>query len=376
MVRQGRHPAQNLRQAPPRDGAVHAVIVRRDAPHRRERRLAPRPEGQPLVLAGRDPRRHCPVCRSDLGHLLDQIVTFRIGPIEFDDQQGLNIERIARMDKGLCRMDGGAVHHLHPRRNDPRRDHIGHALTGALNRLKAKQEGARCLRLGQDAHRHLGDHAQQPLRADDNTQKIKARRVQMLATQTHHLPVHHHHLDAEHIVGGQAIFEAMDPAGILRHIAADRTGDLAGRVGRIVEAAILDRAGDGQIGHPRLHHRHAAVIVNIQHLIELGQAQQDPVFQRQGPARQRGPRPARHHLDPRRVTPAQDRRHLRRRFGQDHDQRHLAIGRQPIGLIGPQRGRIRDHPLTRHNPPQGRHNLPPPRQNRPIGHRHLHKQFP
>ena len=44
------HPRQHQRQLAARNGAVHAIVVRRDAPHRRKRRLAPGPERQPLLF--------------------------------------------------------------------------------------------------------------------------------------------------------------------------------------------------------------------------------------------------------------------------------------------------------------------------------------
>ena len=54
LLRQLAHAGQHLRQFLARDGAVHAVIVGRDAADRRERRLAAGPEGQPLRLRRRD----------------------------------------------------------------------------------------------------------------------------------------------------------------------------------------------------------------------------------------------------------------------------------------------------------------------------------
>src|SRR3546814_3253830 len=52
------HALQHQRQARARDGAVHAVVVRRDAADRREGRLAPGPERQSLRLALADPAGH------------------------------------------------------------------------------------------------------------------------------------------------------------------------------------------------------------------------------------------------------------------------------------------------------------------------------
>ena len=47
----------------------------------------------------------------------------------------------------------------------------------------------------------------------------------MLAAEPQHL--HGDHLDAEQVIGGQPVFEAMHSAGILSNVTADRTGDLA-----------------------------------------------------------------------------------------------------------------------------------------------------
>src|SRR3546814_2332928 len=65
-------------------------------------------------------------------------------------------------------------------------------------------------------------------------------------------------------------------------------GDLAGGIGRVVEALRLDRPGDGEVGHPRLHHGAAVVEVDLQHAVEFAEAEDDAVGQRQRPTGQRG----------------------------------------------------------------------------------------
>ena len=65
----------------------------------------------------------------------------------------------------------------------------------------------------------------------------------MLAAQADDLAVHQHQLDAQHVVGGQAVFQAMHAAGIFRHIAADGAGDLAGGIRRVIEARRLPPPG-------------------------------------------------------------------------------------------------------------------------------------
>ena len=164
-------------------------------------------------------------------------------------------------------------------------------------RRKADQHGARGLGLLQDAHRHFGDDAEQPLRAGDDADQVVAAGVEMLAAEPEHLAGHQHHFEAEDVVGGHAVFQAMHAAGILRDVAADGAGDLRRGVGRVVEGLVLDRLADGEIGDARLDHGDAVGEVDLADAVELAHAEQHAVDQRQRPAGQRGARPARHHPD-------------------------------------------------------------------------------
>jgi hypothetical protein len=77
----------------------------------------------------------------------DQMVDLDAGTIELDDQQRLDIERIAGMDEIFGRVDRRAVHHLHAAGNDAGADDVGDALAALLAGRKADQQGARRLRL-------------------------------------------------------------------------------------------------------------------------------------------------------------------------------------------------------------------------------------
>ena len=57
LRRQVADPRQHLGQAAARDRAVHAVIIGRNPPDRRKRRLAAGPEGDPLGFVAADPDR-------------------------------------------------------------------------------------------------------------------------------------------------------------------------------------------------------------------------------------------------------------------------------------------------------------------------------
>ena len=119
----------------------------------------------------------------------------------------------------------------------------------------------------------------------------------------------------------------MHPAGILGDIPADRAGDLARRVGRIVEAQILHRVGDAEIGHARLSDHAAVGHVDVENLVELAHAKKDAVGKRQGAARERRSGAARDDLDFVGGAIAQDLDDLRRRLRKHGDHGRLPIGR-------------------------------------------------
>ena len=171
----------------------------------------------------------------------------------------------------------------------------------------------------------------------------------MLAPEPHDLAADQHHLDAEDVVGGQPVFEAVHAAGVLGDVAADRAGDLRGRVGRIVETLVLDRLGDGEVGDARLHHGAAVVIVHLEDAVELAHGEQDAVLQRQRAARQRGTAAARHDLDVHGASQRHDLRHLGHRFRQHHHHRHLPVHGDGIALVGPHLARVGEHVAGPHD---------------------------
>src|SRR3546814_3979216 len=75
--------------------------------------------------------------------LVDKVVAFGGDAVQFDDEQRLDVERIADVDERFGGMDRGSIHHLHARRYDPRRDDVGNAIARALHARKSDQQGAR-----------------------------------------------------------------------------------------------------------------------------------------------------------------------------------------------------------------------------------------
>src|SRR6266446_4372571 len=128
-------------------------------------RMRPRTSGR---------RRRGMVPLGDRANPLDEMVDLDLGSVELDDEQGLDIERIAHLDEGLGGGDRRLVHHLHAARDDAGGDDRGDAVAGLLVAGESEQQGPRRLRPPQDAHGDLGDDAEQPLRAGHQAEQVVA----------------------------------------------------------------------------------------------------------------------------------------------------------------------------------------------------------
>ena len=287
---------QHLGQALARDGAVHAVVVGRDAADRRERRPCARPRS-----AAARPR--TPETRSSVAPLPSS--TARIaaissatsvgGAVGFAQQDRLGIQVVAGLDEGLDRGGGRLVHHLEAGRDDAGGDDGGHRIAGLLHVVEAGHDHLCHLGLGRELDRDLGDDGEQALGAGHQRQQVVARRIEGVVAELDHLAGHGHAAHAQHVVHGQAVLEAMHAARVLGDIAADGAGDLRAGVGRIVEAVGRGRLGDGEVAHAGLHHGEARHRVEMHDLLHLGQRQHHAVLVRQRAARKAGAGAARHH---------------------------------------------------------------------------------
>ena len=260
-----------------------------------------------------------------------------------------------------------------PAPDDPR-----NALAGILGRGETDQRGTRAFRLLQEAHRHLGDDAQKPLRTRDDAEQIVAGRIEMAAAKPQDLAAHQNQFTAEHIVGGDAVFQAVNAARIFRHIAADGAGNLRRRIGRIIEARMIDRLRDRKIGDAWLDHRHPVLEIDGADALELGHAEQNAVAQRQRATGQRCPCPARHHLDAFAMAIGQHGGDLLGGLRQHHDHRERPIGGEAVAFVGPHGLFGRDHPLARHDAFERRDDLGAARKHRVVGlgHYNSHSIFP
>ena len=166
--------------------------------------------------------------------------------------------------------------------------------------IEAEQHRARALGGAHQPHRRLGDDAELAFRAADQAEQIEPAGVEFRAADVDDLAVEGDEPDAEQVVGGDAVFEAMRAARVHRDVAADGAGELRGRVGRVEEAVGPDRFGDREIGDAGLDPRVAVGEVDLEDAVHLGQAEDDRVLLRDGAAGERGAGAARHDVDARR----------------------------------------------------------------------------
>jgi hypothetical protein len=291
--------------------------------------------------------------------------------IGVDDEDAFGATRIAGLVIVFDRFCGAAVHELHGGRHHAVGDDGGNAFAGRHHGGKGRHERARYRRLAQDLHHNFDNHAQQAFAAGDQAQQVEPALRAGLAAHGDDLAPRKHQRHAEQVVGGEAIFEAMQAAAVFRDIAADGAGDLAGRIGGVIEALRLHGLGDVEVGDAGFDHDAAILIVDLENPLHPAHADQDAVLARQGAARQGGSGTARndgHALGGRKF---QDFADLIAIGGQHADQRHLVIGAQRIGIEGGEARGIGHHAIG-HDGQKPRDDLGAAGNNGGIGGRKKH----
>ena len=172
---------QHLAQALARNGAVHAVVVGRDAADRGKRRLAAGPETQALGFVARHRHARGAGALEHRLHARDLVVDFLGRAVGLAQQDGRRLQVVAGVHELLDRVRRRPVHHLEPGGNDAGGDHVRHRGAGFLHIVERGHDDARALRLGQQLERDLGHHHQHALGADRERQQVVARRVGRLA---------------------------------------------------------------------------------------------------------------------------------------------------------------------------------------------------
>ncbi|MCY1351180.1 hypothetical protein D9M69_374390 [compost metagenome] len=188
--------------------------------------------------------------------------------VQLADQDGRGVHRVAGVDEVLGGADRQVVHHLQPAGDDAGGDDVGHRAAGPGDVSEAGQRDLGHLRLGQQPDGDLDHHAEHALGAHEQRQQVEAGAVEGVGAEGHALALDGDDLQAQHVVHGQAVLQAMHAAGVLRHVAADGAGDLRRRVRGVVEAVWRRRLGDRQVAHAGLHTGEAPDRVDFEDALE------------------------------------------------------------------------------------------------------------
>ncbi len=230
-------------------------------------------------------------------------------------------------------MDRRPVHHLHAAGNDAGADDPRHAFPRRFDLRESDHQRPRGFRLPQNADGDFGDDAEQTFGSRDDAHQVITRLLGRLAADAQDFARHQHKLAAEHVVRRHAVFQAVNTAGILRDVAADRAGDLRRGIRRVVEPGMGHRLADREVGDAGFSDDNAVVEIDLTDALELAEAEEHRVGQRQRSTRQRGAGAARYHLDAMIEAVFQNARHLLRGFRQYHHHRRLTISGQSIRFI-------------------------------------------
>ena len=279
---------------------------------------------------------------ADRGESAEQPVLFLGAAFDLDDQHGFGVERIAGVGERLAGVDRGAVHEFQRHRNDAGGDDRVDRGAGDFVGGEGGEHGAGALGAAQDADGDLGDDGEHALAAGEQPEPVVAGGVEVSAADVEDFAVDGDDLQAQQVVGGDAVFKAVGAAGVHVDVAADHAGELAGWVGRVEEAVGGDRVGDADIGDAGLHGGAAVGVIDVEDLVHPHHADDDRVLQRQGAAGERGAGAAGDDAHAVAVAEAQDGGDLFGGFGQDDGERQLAVGGEAVGLVGFEAERLAD----------------------------------
>ena len=243
------------------------------------------------------------------------------------------------------RLDRHGVHHLHGGGNDPGRDDLRDGRSRFADAVERGQQRLHTLRLSQDPHDGLGHDRQRAFAADEEPEHVGTRRIGERAANLHEIAVRQHRLDGEDVMHGEAVLQTVRAAGVLGDVAADRAHLLTRRIGRVVVPERRDLPRDLQIGDARFHRDSPVGDVDVEHAIQLGEADDHAAGHRQRAAGEPGPMASRHERHAFLVADAHDRLHVGGGPRKQDEIGQAAKVRQGIALVGHQLHRFGEHGL-------------------------------
>ena len=268
-----------------------------------------------------------------------------VGPVHLDHQHGAGIGWEAELECLFHRRQNALVHQFHGGGDDAGRDDLAHGVAGVVDRVENGPHRPVVLRIGRQPDPDLGDDRQRALAAHQHADQIEPGGT-IDGSELNDRAVAQHGLHAENVVDGHAVLERVWAAGVGGHVAADRAGALARRIGGEVVTGAGQGLREPQVGHARLDHGHPVAEVDLEDLVHAGEHDHHAAGQRQAAAGQTGSGPASNHRRAVPLTQPDDLGNLPRGTGQDHRVGPAPFDREGVAIVDRQLRRRREHVLA------------------------------
>ena len=313
--------------------AIHAQVIRRYLAHSTKGTFPAFPD----VFCRCEILGHANGNRAMIaGHALNKrkfFDDFRLTAFNFDDQQCLSLNGVTCTRKFLTSENCRTIHKFDGNRRAARGHDGGDTRSGVQSRIKTSQQGARGLRLFHQPYSYFCHHTQLTFRTNNHAQQVIAGQVKGLTADIDDFAFHRYEFDAEDMIGGHAVFQAMRPARVHGHVAANGAGNLAAGIWCIKQAQIIDGDGDIFVGHTSLNQGGFVFRVHVQNFVHLGQPKHDRIELWQRTTGKRRPCPPRHDRYTIVVAVLKHRGDMLGRLGQRNQHRYGAVASQTVGFI-------------------------------------------
>ena len=236
-----------------------------------------------------------PLNHAGLANLFHLLLDRFAQALQFDEQHGAGIHRVARVGGLFHHPQHHAVEHLDGHRRDGSRRDFADRAAGVFVRIVNGQQRLDHLGFAHQPDDDLGDQRHGAFRAGQQSGEVVAGQVRLFASGLDNGAVRHHQFETEHVIGRHAVGQGVGTAGVLGHVAANGAGALAGGVGRIEVAAGFDRQRDIQIDHARLHHRALVFEIDFENAVHAREGDHNAAAAGDGAARKARPGAAPHH---------------------------------------------------------------------------------
>src|SRR6516225_11682535 len=204
--------------------------------------------------------------------------------LELNQQDGGGVAGIAGVRGLFNHAEHHAIEHLDGDRSDGAGGDLGDGAAGVGTRFENRQHGLDALGPVREANRDFRDQHHRAFRPGEEAGEVVAGQIELSAAGFHHRTVGEDQFEAKHMIGGDAVGQRVRAAGVLGHVASDGAGALAGRIGRIEIAGVLNGQGQVQVDHTRLDHGSLIAEIDLEDAVHARERHGDAAFSWDGTA--------------------------------------------------------------------------------------------